>query len=517
MNHWDWTGLVGARRWLVLVGAAPLAACGPADAQSTESEDIAQTRAAVVNCSTITANDSGPSAKQVLSVLKDGVLAATKQDAGSVFSLVGSIFELTGGPSVDDRITELNAKLFCLAQALDWKMVELDYNTNQFAPVSAAWMEGQSLGFSRQSPYDVSSHIATIAAGGHVMFGRLYNPGDPATNGNWKNVISDNRPNVVNNQVFDWRMALPGFTRLVAARLAIIAMMDPSFRTNGLWNAELGDGTPGFPGYRGVLKARLDEMLAGVRCDFKDRLQAQIQIGGRLSHRYVRTEIGCADVNTGLSSITSFNRADGATCNSGAGSAAVLSCLSRLPSQASVSSDLDTMRRNLLLSMPVFELQSMIDTLTHFTRRMPDLTEVRERIPVDAAPGLCLDVPGSNSAPGTALQLYSCNATAAQQFSYDRANQTIRNPSLDKCVQVRPIPWGSPGLDNRWPGAVAETADCTSPPITRQKWTYDPEQQTIRSALGTVLDVQYGTFADHTPVWLWDYNNSDAQRWHADR
>jgi hypothetical protein len=259
-------------------------------------------------------------------------------------------------------------------------------------------------------------------------------------------------------------------------------------------------------------------MLAGIRCDFKDRLQVQ----PHGFYRYVRTEVGCADVNTGLSAIDSFERPDGANCNSGGGPSVLWSCLSGLPSQADVASLMDATHRSLMLAMPVFEVQSMIDTLSLFTMRMPDLTEVLERIPVSVAPGLCLDVPESNAAPGTALQIYACNATAAQQFSYDRANQTIRNASLNKCVQVRPIlsiilPGGSHiDIDNPYPGAVAETADCTSPPITRQKWTYDPEQRTIRSALGTVLDVQYGAFTYFTPVWLWDYNNSDAQRWHAD-
>jgi hypothetical protein len=90
----------------------------------------------------------------------------------------------------------------------------------------------------------------------------------------------------------------------------MIAMMDPNFATDGRWNAELGDGTAAFPGYRGVLKSRLSEMVNGVRCDFKDHGTYNAQAG----MIYGSTDIACADVNTGISATTVFTRPDGWYC-----------------------------------------------------------------------------------------------------------------------------------------------------------------------------------------------------------
>ena len=48
---------------------------------------------------------------------------------------------------------------------------------------------------------------------------------------------------------------------------------------------------------RDRLQDRLATMLSGVRCDHKDRLQ----LVDLISYDYVRTDISCADVNTGAS------------------------------------------------------------------------------------------------------------------------------------------------------------------------------------------------------------------------
>jgi hypothetical protein len=469
--------------------------------------------------------------KGVLNLTKDVIKAYITEDPGDAIDVAENLFEW-GGTSIDDQIEAMNLTHFCLAQAQDWKMVTLDYNNLQFAPVSAAWMEAQDVGFTRGSPYDASSHTATVASGGLVMFERLYNPNDPATNGPWKNIIADNRPDTQFDpwnpgQVFDWRMALPGFMRLLAARVAMIAMMDPNFAENGLWNAELGDGDAFAPGYRAVLKDRLEQMIAGVRCDFKDRLR---RVYDPYTYPYYppekyrydgATDIACADVNTGISETTTHVRPDASNCTPNASEQTMRSCLAALPSQADVVSLIDGLRRQLLKKMPIFEVQAAIDVLHLYTHPAPDLTEAFGRIPINANPGLCVDVPGADPTPGTPIQLYGCHGGTAQQFAYDRATETIRNPALDRCLQVRPItfnfPWpiGTISIDNLAQGVAAEIAIC-NPALDRQRWTYDPQGGIIRSALGTVLDVQWGWINWHATVWLWDYWGGAAQVWRAD-
>ena len=499
-----------------------LTGCGPtgetsAGESGTESEPIGQSQQAIpVDCATTTPNDTWAHVKEVAGLGKDVIKAYYTGETEDWFQVATDIFEF-GDASIDEKIANSTAQLLCLAPALDWKMVELDYNNTQFAPVSAAWMEAQSVGFARQSFYDASSHDATVASGGHVMFTRLYVSGDPPTNGPWKNIITNNQPAHPANQVFDWRMALPRFMRLMAARIAMIKMMDPNFATNGQWNAELGDGDEspfGFKGYRGVLKERLAEMILGVRCDYKDRFNYP---GPMVEYHH--TDVACADVNTGISVTTTYMRPDRASCPAvyHQHPQILTSCLAGLPSTTGeLVSVQDGLRRQVLRQMPIHQVQAAIDSLFLYTHPGPDLG-ASGRIPLVANDGLCLAIAGGNPAPGTPLQLYNCNGSGAQQFSYDRKTETIRNRALNTCVQVRPTTAWSFTFDNLRAGAAAEMAPCADPPTARQKWTYDPEQGIVRSEHGTVLDVQNGVFQAGTPVAMWDSNGTNAQKWRAEQ
>ncbi|MGW4824923.1 ricin-type beta-trefoil lectin domain protein [Streptomyces sp. NPDC004227] len=72
--------------------------------------------------------------------------------------------------------------------------------------------------------------------------------------------------------------------------------------------------------------------------------------------------------------------------------------------------------------------------------------------------GKCLDVAGAGSADGTAVQLYDCNGTAAQQWTV-RSDGTIR--ALGKCLDVT----GGSTAD----GAKVQLWSCTG--AANQKWT----------------------------------------------
>jgi hypothetical protein len=505
----------------VTASCALLAACG-SGSEPGPGESVRHTQAAVtVDCSKIDQVQTSIDAKKILTVAKDVAdLYSNSEDLSKPIQLAADLLDL-GSPSVDDQFQALRAELECLTQALDWKMEALDYNTNQWAPVSAAWMEAQSVGFTRGSDYDVSSHDAVVASGGLVMFERLYR--SSATDGAWKSIITNNQPDIIDvNQVFDWRMAFPQFARLVAMRLAMIVMMDPQFASDGLWNPEL-DGTDAVPGYRRVLQARLQQMTASVRCDTKDRLS---YYNGHITS-YTETDIACADVNTGVSATSEYVIPNVSSCATTFGDARVpysgldATCFANLPGHATAVSMMDPLRRQVLSEMPIFEVQSMIDTLFLLTHPALDLTEAFGRIPVLTNPGLCLDVQWGNSASGTPVWIWDCTGSVAQQWSYNRQTQTITNTAFGKCLQVRQNVFSFFGftlsLDNDTPGAIAEISDCVSPPPLRQQWSYDPQGSVIHNALGTVLDIQWDNQQPETPVWLWDYNGGTAQQWLADQ
>ncbi|MGI5500661.1 glycosyl hydrolase family 18 protein [Lentzea sp. CA-135723] len=111
--------------------------------------------------------------------------------------------------------------------------------------------------------------------------------------------------------------------------------------------------------------------------------------------------------------------------------------------------------------------------------------------------GKCVDVAAANSANGTAVQLYTCNGTNAQQWS--RNGNTLR--ALGKCLDAS-------GTAN---GAVTQLWDCTG--SGNQNWTLESNGQLRNAASGRCLDATGNSSADGTRLQVWDCFASANQRW----
>lgn len=250
-------------------------------------------------------------------------------------------------------------------------------------------------------------------------------------------------------------------------------------------------------------------MTAGVRCDLKDR------VGYYSGHPtyYTHTDIACADVNTGLSATEQYVIPNVASCATTYGDARVpytgldATCFANLPGHSTAASLMDPLRRQVLSQMPIFEVQSMIDTLYHYTHPAQDLTQLRQRIPVSARPDLCLDTQGAGTGWGTPAVIAACSGGASQGWVYDREAQTVVHQESGLCLDV----WAADST----PGTVAQIWGCNGG--DNQRWSYDPEHGVLTSALGNVLDIQWGNLTSGTPVWTWPLNGGDAQRWWADQ
>nr|BFE65598.1 hypothetical protein GCM10020063_101240 [Dactylosporangium thailandense] len=48
--------------------------------------------------------------------------------------------------------------------------------------------------------------------------------------------------------------------------------------------------------------------------------------------------------------------------------------------------------------------------------------------------GKCLDVTSAGTGNGTKLQLWDCNGTGAQQWTYVSGTQALRNPASGRCL-----------------------------------------------------------------------------------
>ncbi|MEO3814267.1 PQQ-dependent sugar dehydrogenase [Sphaerisporangium sp. B11E5] len=143
-----------------------------------------------------------------------------------------------------------------------------------------------------------------------------------------------------------------------------------------------------------------------------------------------------------------------------------------------------------------------LDSFTFTTGTTPTPTPT----PTSSTPGTikglggkCLDVRGASAADGTQVQIYTCNGTAAQNWT--RTGQTFR--ALGKCLDVS----GASAAD----GAKVQIYTCNG--TGAQNWTVNADG-TIRNAnSGKCLEVTGSNTADSTPVQQWTCTAAANQKW----
>ncbi|MET9494335.1 lectin [Streptomyces sp. NPDC006552] len=116
--------------------------------------------------------------------------------------------------------------------------------------------------------------------------------------------------------------------------------------------------------------------------------------------------------------------------------------------------------------------------------------------------GKCLDVAAASSANGTAVQLYDCNGTTAQQWTVG-TDGTVR--ALGKCLDVT----GSSTAN----GARLQLWDCSG--AANQKWTVTAARDLVGQQSGKCADVTGNTSANGTPVQIWSCTGAANQKWTA--
>jgi len=116
--------------------------------------------------------------------------------------------------------------------------------------------------------------------------------------------------------------------------------------------------------------------------------------------------------------------------------------------------------------------------------------------------GKCVDVAGANSADGTPVQLYTCNGTAAQQWTRG-SDGTIR--ALGKCLDV------SGGSTAN--GAKVQLYTCNG--SGAQQWSYTSGHDIVNPQANKCLDVTGNNSADGTPLQIWTCTGAANQKWNA--
>jgi alpha-L-fucosidase len=114
--------------------------------------------------------------------------------------------------------------------------------------------------------------------------------------------------------------------------------------------------------------------------------------------------------------------------------------------------------------------------------------------------GKCVDVQGANSQDGTDLDLWTCNGSIAQQWTYYASSGEVR--AMGKCMDVE---YASPA-----DGTTVQLYTCNG--SNAQKWTYDSTSKQLK-ALGKCLDATGGGTTDGTKLIIWTCHSGDNQKW----
>lgn len=114
--------------------------------------------------------------------------------------------------------------------------------------------------------------------------------------------------------------------------------------------------------------------------------------------------------------------------------------------------------------------------------------------------GKCMDVAGASAADGAAVQLYTCNGTAAQQWTRP-GDGTIR--ALGKCLDV--VNRGTAD------GSQLQLWTCTGG--TNQQWTVTAGRDIVNPTANKCVDVTGNNSADGTRLQIWTCTGAANQKW----
>jgi glucosylceramidase len=114
--------------------------------------------------------------------------------------------------------------------------------------------------------------------------------------------------------------------------------------------------------------------------------------------------------------------------------------------------------------------------------------------------GKCVDVASGSSANGTAVQLYDCNGSTAQQWTVG-SDGTIR--ALGKCMDLT-----SAGTAN---GTQVQLYDCNG--SGAQQWIKGTSSSLVNPASGKCLDATGPSSANGTRLQIWTCTGATNQQW----
>ncbi len=119
--------------------------------------------------------------------------------------------------------------------------------------------------------------------------------------------------------------------------------------------------------------------------------------------------------------------------------------------------------------------------------------------------GKCADVNQSGTANDTIVQLWTCNGSGAQRWTYNATNKEFVQPG------VRPVPRRSGQCHRRQPAGHLRLQRRREPAVDAAAAA--PAGPITSGIAGKCVDVRSAGTADGTPIQIYDCNGSTAQSW----
>ncbi|GLW54081.1 ricin-type beta-trefoil lectin domain protein [Kitasatospora phosalacinea] len=127
-------------------------------------------------------------------------------------------------------------------------------------------------------------------------------------------------------------------------------------------------------------------------------------------------------------------------------------------------------------------------------------SRIMANLPTAVGSNKCLDANSSVDANGTAIQLWDCNPSTAQQATA-QSDGSIK--VLTRCLDVTGAATGN--------GTKIQLWDCKG--NAAQQWLYRADGSLYNPMSGRCLDIPNGTLTNGTQLQIWDCNQTYPQRW----
>jgi len=145
-------------------------------------------------------------------------------------------------------------------------------------------------------------------------------------------------------------------------------------------------------------------------------------------------------------------------------------------------------------SATAFPAQLVVDSVSVTT------SNTATGVAIKGLAGKCVDVNGASSANGTAVQLYDCNGSTAQQWTVG-SDGTIR--ALGKCLDVN--------AGGTADGTKVQLYDCNG--SAAQQWAVSSANDIVNPQANKCLDVTGDNSANGTPLQIWTCSGAANQKW----